>query len=135
MILWVLGTLFHLSLFLFTVEISWWRYQFKSPPMARLFLEIMIISSFLSLNVVLAVFSQLSQEFHVNPWEWHLLPVSRCNLTCRLFFKSFCELFVDWYTFQFQCFPSWLVFILVSQLLFECIFENESSLLSIFSIS
>ena len=94
--------------FFVTVEISWWRYQFKSPPIARLFLEI-IISSCISLNVVFAVFSQLSFQFHVNLWEWHSLPVSRCNLACGLFFKIFCLLFVDWYTFQFQCCPSWLL--------------------------
>ena len=89
--------------FLVAVEISWWGCQFKSHPIERLFLKI-IISSCISLNVVLAVFSQLSFQFHVNLSQWHSLPVSRCNLRCELIFKAFWVLFVDWYTFQFQFF-------------------------------
>ena len=100
MILWVFGNSDSLMNFLVAVKISWWRYQLKSPLIERLFLEI-TISSCISLNVVL-FFSQLSFQFLLNLSQWHSLPVSRCNLLCRLLFKSFCELLVDWYTFQFQ---------------------------------
>ena len=101
---------------------------------AILFLEI-IISSCISLNVVLAVFSQLSFQFHVNLSEWHSLPVSRCNLRCELIFKAFWVLFVDWYTFQFQFFLLRLFKdIVILNYCLNVIFEDESSLLSLFFI-